>query len=222
MQAEFWHKRWRNDQIGFHQSSVDRHLIRHWPALDLARDPSKRARVFVPLCGKSLDMLWLQDQGYPVVGVELSAIALEAFCMENGVPARRRVLDRFDVYEATGLQLFRGDFFALTPALLGEVAAVYDRAALISWTEELRVPYVSHLAALMRSGTPMLLIAMEYPQAQMSGPPFSLPREKVWRLYSPHFEIRETDRQDILAHEPRLRARGVTELVEVSYQMIRL
>jgi thiopurine S-methyltransferase len=118
--------------------------------------------------------------------------------------------------------LFRGDFFALTPALLGEVAAVYDRAALISWTEELRVPYVSHLAALMRPGTPMLLIAMEYPQAQMSGPPFSVPREEVSRLYSRHFEIREIDRQDILAHESRLRARGVTELVEVCYQMVRL
>jgi thiopurine S-methyltransferase len=222
LQPEFWHKRWRNDQIGFHQPSVDRNLIRHWPALDLAHGLDKGARVFVPLCGKSLDMLWLQDQGYPVVGVELSTIALEAFCMENGVPARRRVLDRFDVYEAANLQLFRGDFFALTRALLGEVAAVYDRAALISWTEELRVPYVSHLAALMRPGTPMLLIALEYPQAQMSGPPFSVPREEVARLYSRHFEIREIDRQDILAHESRLRARGVTELVEVCYQMVRL
>jgi thiopurine S-methyltransferase len=164
----------------------------------------------------------LQDQGHPVVGVELSTIALEAFCMENGVPARRRVLDQFDVYEAADLQLFRGDFFAFTPALLGEVAAVYDRAALISWTEELRVAYVSHLAALMSSGTPMLLIVMEYPQAQMSGPPFSIPREEVARLYSRDFEIREVDRQDILAHEPRLRARGITELIEVSYQMVRL
>src|SRR5271154_5087863 len=167
MQPDFWHERWRTGQIGFHQFSADRNLTHHWSALHLA----KGGRVFVPLCGKSLDMLWLQDHGHPLVGVELSAIALEAFCMENGVPARRRILDRFDVYEASNLQLFRGDFFALTPALLGEVAAVYDRAALISWTEELRVPYVSHLAALMGLGTRMLLITMEYPQAQMSGPP---------------------------------------------------
>lgn len=222
MQPEFWHKRWRNDQIGFHQSSVDRNLLRHWAALDIARNRSGSGRVFVPLCGKSLDMLWLQDQGHPVVGVELSTIALESFCMENGVPARRRVLERFDVYEAANLELFRGDFFALTAALLGEVAAVYDRAALISWTAELRVPYVSHLAALVSSGTPMLLVAVEYPQAQMSGPPFSISRDEVARLYSHHFEMREIDRQDILAHEPRLRARGLTELVEVSYQMVRL
>jgi len=51
--------------------------------------------------------------------VELSTVALESFCMEHGVPAKRRILDDFDVYEAAGLQLFRGDFFALTSQLLG-------------------------------------------------------------------------------------------------------
>ena len=106
MEPEFWHERWRTGQIGFHQSSADRNLRRHWPALRLARG----SRVFVPLCGKSLDMLWLRDQGHPVVGVELSAVALEAFCMENGVPARRRVQSGFDVYEAPNLQLFCGDY----------------------------------------------------------------------------------------------------------------
>src|ERR1700687_2893707 len=128
MQPEFWSERWRTGQIGFHQAQADKHLTRHWREINLA----KGGRVFVPLCGKSLDMLWLRDQGHPVVGVELSAIALEAFCMENGVPARRRLLDQFEVYEAPDLHLFRGDFFALTPTLLGELAAVYDRAALIS------------------------------------------------------------------------------------------
>jgi thiopurine S-methyltransferase len=217
LQPEFWHKRWRNGQIGFHQSAIDRNLTGHWPALHLARG----SRVFVPLCGKSLDLLWLRDQGHPVIGVELSAIALEAFCMENGVPARRRVLDGFEVYEAPNLQLLRGDFFALSAALLGDVAAVYDRAAAISWAQELRAPYVRHLAALVSSGTPMLLVTLEYPQPQMSGPPFSLGGGEVRRLFSRHFRIREIDRQDILALEPRLRARGVTELVEVSYHLVR-
>ena len=88
--------------------------------------------MFVPLCGKSLDLLWLRERDHSVTGVELSAVALESFCMEHGVPARRRVLEHFDVYEAAGLRLFRGDFFALTPELLGPVSAVFDRAALIS------------------------------------------------------------------------------------------
>jgi thiopurine S-methyltransferase len=166
-------------------------------------------------------MLWLRDRGHSVVGVELSAVALEAFCMENGIPARRRLRNGFEVYEATNLELFCGDFFALTPATLQEVAAVYDRAALISWTEELRQPYVRHLAELLKPGTPILLHALEYPQAQMAGPPFSLERDEIERLYAPYCNIRELDRQDILATEPRLRARGLTELCERCYLMVR-
>lgn len=222
MDPQFWQNRWRNGQIGFHQPSVDRSLKRHWPQLDLGR--SKRgegSRVFVPLCGKSLDLLWLRDQGHFVTGVELSAKALEAFCMENGIPARRRIQDDFDVYEADNLQLFRGDFFKLTPANLGDAAAAYDRAALISWTPELRSAYADHIAALLRPGTKMLLITLEYSQEQMPGPPFSVPREELERLYSRHFEIRELARQDILAGEARFRSLGVTALSEVCYQLVR-
>jgi len=134
MEPQFWQNRWRNGQIGFHQSSVDRNLRRHWPELSLGNGH----HVFVPLCGKSLDLLWLRDQGHAVLGVELSARALEDFCRENGVPARRRTQGDFDVYEAENLELYRGDFFKLTPSLLGAVDAVYDRAALISWAPELR------------------------------------------------------------------------------------
>jgi thiopurine S-methyltransferase len=217
MEPQFWQNRWRNGQIGFHQPSVDRSLRRHWSSLNLGTG----GRVFVPLCGKSLDLLWLRDQGHFVAGVELSAAALEAFCMENGVPARRRVQGDLDVYEAENLELFRGDFFKLTRPLLGKVAAVYDRAALISWAAELRSAYVDHIAALAHPGTQMLLITLEYPQAQMSGPPFSVPRDEVERLYSRTFEIREIARQDILANEPRFRSLGVTALSEVCYHLVR-
>ncbi len=217
MRPEFWHERWRTGQIGFHQSSFDRQLLRHWPALRLAAG----SRVLVPLCGKSLDMLWLREQGHRVVGVELSAVALEAFCMENGIAARRRLRDGFEVYEAANLELRCGDFFALTPAALGEVAAVYDRAALISWSEELRAPYVRHLAELLKPGTQILLHALEYPQAQMAGPPFSLERGEIERLFAPYCSIRQLDRQDILAAEPRLRSRGLSELFEVCYLLVR-
>jgi len=219
MQPEFWHERWRNGQIGFHQSAADRNLTRHWPNLHLARG----SRVFVPLCGKSLDMLWLRDQGHCVIGVELSATALEAFCMENGIPARRRVQEDFDVYEAADLELYRGDFFGLTTAMLGTVAAVYDRAALISWSPALREPYVEHMATLMSPGTKMLLVSLEYREGQMSGPPFSVRGAEVRGLYSPHFKIEEISREDVSAAETRMRStRGVTELFEICYRAVRV
>ena len=205
-------------QIGFHQSVVDRNLGEYWTDLGLANN----SRTFVPLCGKSLDLLWLRDQGHHVAGVELSAVALTSFCMEHGIPARRRVIDEFDIYEATQLQLFRGNFFSLTPELLGPVSAVYDRAALMSWAPELRESYVQHMTMLTSSGTPTLLVTLEYPQTQMTGPPFSVSSDDVNRFYARHHAIQLLARKDILASEPRLRSRGITQLHEVCYRLTRL
>jgi thiopurine S-methyltransferase len=218
LQPDFWHERWRAGQIGFHQSAVDRHLGRYWPDLGLASN----SHVFVPLCGKSLDLLWLCEQGHTVTGVELSTVALESFCMEHGISAKRRLLPDFDVYEAAHLQLYRGDYFALTPELLGPTAAVYDRAALISWTPDVRAAYVEHITELTKPGTQTLLVTMEYPQEQMQGPPFSLGADEVERLYARHHEIRALSKQDILANEPRLRSRGVTQLHEACYRLTRV
>jgi thiopurine S-methyltransferase len=217
LQPEFWQRRWQSGQIGFHQSAVDRHLRRHWPALDVASD----SRVFVPLCGKSWDLHWLWQQGHSVAGVELSAAALESFCMEQGVLARRRTIDGFDLFEAARLQLYSGDLFNLTVDLLGACAAVYDRAALIAWPRQLRAAYVAHLSTLTQAGTQTLLVTVEYAQEQMSGPPFSVGPDDVHDLYSANHEIQELSRQDILANEPRMRARGLSRLQEVCYRLTR-
>jgi thiopurine S-methyltransferase len=218
VQPDFWLDRWRTAQIGFHQAAVDRHLQAYWPVLRLPAN----SRVFVPLCGKSLDLLWLRAQGHSVIGVELSPIALESFLMEHGIAARRRVLDDFDVYEADGLTLYRGDYFKLTPALLGQFSAVYDRAALISWAPPARESYVSHLTSLTSTAAQTLLIAVEFPQEQMKGPPFPLDRSTIEKLYASGYSIEELGRHDILELEPRLKARGLRELREVCYRMIRL
>jgi thiopurine S-methyltransferase len=217
VQPEFWQNRWRAGQIGFHQSAVDRQLKACWRSLELAAN----CRVFVPLCGKSLDLLWLRDQGHAVIGVELSSIAVQAFCIENGILARRRSLAGLDVYEAEELTLYCGDFFKLTPALLGNVGAVYDRAALISWTPALRSQYVKHITALTGVGTQTLLVAVEYPQVQMNGPPFAVSSAEVERLYAAHHSIVQLGRHEILGLEPRLKARGLSELSEVCYRLTR-
>jgi thiopurine S-methyltransferase len=218
VQPDFWHDRWRTAQIGFHRPAVDDNLIQHWRVLSLP----KAARVLVPLCGKSVDLLWLRDQGHAVVGIELSDIALQAFFVENGVGARRRAIPHFDLYEAENLECFRGDLFELTPERLGKVAAVYDRASLVSWPPEQRDRYVEQLWALTAARTQTLLITLEYPQAEMKGPPFSTDSEEVHRLYSRHHSIHELARRDILGNEPRMRARGVSSLTEVCYQITRL
>ena len=79
MQPDFWHQRWADNQIGFHQSAPTPLLLKHWPALGI----TPGAQVFVPLAGKSLDMAWLASQGHRVLGVELSQLAVEQFFAEH-------------------------------------------------------------------------------------------------------------------------------------------
>jgi thiopurine S-methyltransferase len=218
VQPDFWLDRWRTGQIGFHQAAVDRHLQTYWPLLRL---PANSA-IFVPLCGKSLDLIWLRDFGHAVIGVELSQVAVQSFLMKHGIPAKRRMAGDFDIYEADSFILFCGDYFKLTPALLGSVSAVYDRAALISWIPAARESYVKHLTSLTRAGTQTLLIVVEFPQEQMSGPPFPVTRDTIENLYAGHYSIEELGRHEILELEPRLKARGLTELREVCYRVTRL
>jgi thiopurine S-methyltransferase len=93
---------------------------------------------------------------------------------------------------------------------------------LISWTPALRASYVEHMTALTGPGTQTFLIAVEYPQAQMSGPPFSVTHDDIHRLYADHHSIEVLGRHEILHLEPRLKARGLTELSEVCYRLTRL
>jgi thiopurine S-methyltransferase len=217
MQPEFWRDRWFQGQIGFHQPTVETYLEAHWADLGIARD----SRVFVPLCGKSLDLLWLRDAGHDVIGVELSDIAAQAFWMESGLPARRRQVPGFDRYEASRLTVLCGDYFNVTLELLSGVRAVYDRGALVSWAPDLREPYVEHMTAITRSGTHTFLITLEYPQSQMNGPPFSVELDELEHLYAPKHDIQELARRDILVTEPRMRSKGVSKLFEVCYQLVR-
>ena len=128
MEKEFWLERWRTNQIGFHQADFNARLQRHWPSLGVPGD----ARVFVPLCGKSRDMLWLAQQGHSVLGVELSPTAIEAFFTEAGAPYERRQAGSLQSYEGERVGILCGDFFELTPIDLSDVVAVFDRGALVA------------------------------------------------------------------------------------------
>lgn len=216
MHPDFWHERWRKNQIGFHQDAIHPLLRQCWSALCIAPG----SRVFVPLCGKSRDMLWLRAQGYEIVGVEISRLAVEAFFEENGLQPAVVEQAGFHVYETEGLRIFCGDFFALTAADLAGASAVYDRASLVALPPEMRRAYAEHLAGLLAPGTKTLLVAFEYPQHQMDGPPFSVDEAEVYALYAGHCAVSLLQAADILDDEPRFRARGVSRLHEKVYMLV--
>ncbi|QSA98940.1 thiopurine S-methyltransferase [Methylococcus sp. EFPC2] len=216
METVFWHERWATGQIGFHQSEINPHLRRFWPALELP----KGSRVFVPLCGKSRDMLWLCDQGYEVIGVELSPVAVEAFFAENDLQPTVDHLDSFSVYRTAGLSLYCGDFFALMQNDLAGVTAVFDRASLVALPPDMRADYAHHMLQLLAPGIPILLIAFAYPQHEMEGPPFSVQEPEICALYGTHRKVQRLHSVDLLEREPRFREKGLSRLEEIVYMLV--
>jgi thiopurine S-methyltransferase len=206
MEHTFWLERWEQNQIGFHQAEINRYLSSHWEELGLPEG----APVFVPLCGKSLDMLWLRGQGHPVFGVELSEKAVAAFFEENEIAVEVRRSDDHTEYLAEGLRLRSGDFFALQREDLQGVRAVYDRAALIALPPAMRPDYARKMAELLPAGAHILLITMEYPEGTLEGPPFSVGEEEVERLFATAFTV---ERRAVWEGAPGPRGVTVTEKV---------
>jgi len=213
MQKEFWIERWQQNQIGFHQEEGNPALREYASELKLAPGDL----VFVPLCGKSHDLEWLRQQGYRVMGVELSSIAANDFFVEHGQEVTITPRDPFQSYRSGDIEILCGDYFELGADMFTDVRAVFDRAALIAMPPEMRSAYVDKIGELVLPGTRILLVTMEYPQDQMQGPPFSVPEENVREMYGAEFSISVLKENDILAREPRFRERGLTSMVEKIY-----
>ncbi|UZE30807.1 thiopurine S-methyltransferase [Pseudomonas asplenii] len=215
MQPEFWHTRWERGQIGFHLDQVNPCLQRHWPSLSLGPE----ARVLVPLCGKSLDLAWLAAQGLRVLGVELSSRAVEGFFLEHQLKPQVSEYGDFRIYEAGPLQLWCGDFFALTAEDVADCSALYDRAALIALPAAMRERYAHHLTQILPGGCQGLLITLDYDQSLLDGPPFAVLDGEVRSLLEPGWALRVEGEQDVLGESWKFLKAGVTRLEERVYRL---
>lgn len=215
MEHDFWLQRWREGRTGFHQSRVMPLLEKHWNAVALP----VASQVFVPLAGKSLDMIWLAARGYRVLGVELSSLAVEQFFAENSLRPRMHDSHYGRHYIADAIEVICGDVFALNAAALADCAGVYDRAALIALPPALRERYVGELHARLPADCRALLITLEYPQGEKSGPPFSVDEHEVHRLYGVQWDIDLLERRDVLDSQPGFIAEGVSALSTAVYRL---
>lgn len=184
MDAGFWHQRWEKNEIAFHESKANPLLVRHFTVLSLA----KGRRIFVPLCGKTLDISWLLYNGYRVAGAELSQIATEQLFMELGVQPETSAVGEVEQWSANNLDIFVGDIFALSRKILGPVDGIYDRAALVVFPDEMRKRYTAHLTEITDKA-PQLLICYDYDQSLMEGPPFSVSNDEVKRQYAVNYDV---------------------------------
>jgi thiopurine S-methyltransferase len=217
MRTDFWLERWSRNEIGFHQRKPNEYLTEYWSRLHVVA----RAPVFVPLCGKSLDMRWLREhEDHPVLGIEIAAEACRDFFREWNVQPSLTRAGPFEVYQAREVTLLCGDFFALERRDLLGIGAVFDRAAMIALPAQMRSAYARKLLEILPARTPILLIAPEYPQHEMPGPPFSVEEAEIRSLFK-GCEIDELAAVDV-THSPdnaRFRQRGVTKLLERVYRI---
>jgi thiopurine S-methyltransferase len=204
-----WHERWRDNRIGFHQDTVHRDLETY----ESQFLGSGAHRVLVPLCGKSVDLVWLAERGHEVLGVEIVPLAVEAFFREWGREPTRATTRGIETFQAGPLTIHCADFFSLTPETLGRVDRVWDRAALIALPPDVRRRYVAHLKALA-PGARLLQNALDYDTRVMDGPPYSVPAPEIG-LHYPGAEVLGCF--DALASEPRWREAGHTSWNTTTY-----
>jgi thiopurine S-methyltransferase len=210
MKKDFWLERWERGEIGFHQDEINPYLARFYKELHL----SGGGEVFVPLCGKSLDMVWLRKQGCSVLGVELSAIAVRDFFKEYSNSPAHLVRGKFESCEAGGIRILCGDFFDLTREELLNANAVYDRASLVALPPDMRERYARHLVDILPRGTKILLVTFDYSQIEMQGPPFAVSVSEVEVLYGKYADVELLTQEDALPQNPRFKQRGVSWMEE--------
>ncbi|MGY6554557.1 MAG: thiopurine S-methyltransferase [Wenzhouxiangella sp.] len=213
MDKHFWHERWRSGQIGFHTDAPHWALDAHWHSLQIARHEA----VLVPLCGKSLDLRWLRQHGHAVLGVELDTLAVNSFFAEwPRAQAAGVALQPGSAFaEFDNVSLWNLDFFDFLPK--HPLHTFYDRAALIALPSDLRSRYLDHLRRCLATGATGLLVALEYPQNQKDGPPFSVAADEISRASG--FCMNLLESRDILAESPRFRDQGVSSLRETVYRI---
>jgi len=192
MDIGFWHQKWEKNEIGFHINKANPMLVKYFHKLALSKD----SRIFLPLCGKTLDIAWLLSEDFRVVGVELSDVAIKQLFAELGVEPRRSKSRKLELFSAQNIDIFCGDIFELSDEILGKVDTIYDRAALVALPNAMRKQYAAHLLKITKAA-PQLLISFEYDQNVMEGPPFSVSNEEVKQHYQDHYEVNLLENMDI-------------------------
>lgn len=199
MEHEFWYQAWKERKIGFHRKDYHPQLIEGIQKLKL----QENSTILVPLCGKSLDLIYLKELGHHVTGVELSTQAIEEFNEENKQNPH-----------ASKIKLISGDFFSYKPESTFQL--IYDRAALVALPKKMRANYAKKNQDLLSKGGKIILISFEYDQDKISGPPHSVETDEIEKIYDQcSLEIfhKKTD----TPNSPRFIESKIDRIIQKSY-----
>ena len=196
MELSYWESRWKKDKTGFHMPGGYSALKSHWPKLTLPEAPA----VLVPLCGKSADMIFMENQGAHVTGVEISEKAVRSFFKENDRNFETDTYADFTIRRSGNIQIWQGDFMKF-PDTKGGFDLIYDKAAIVALPPKKRPLYADKVLSLSGPGTQILIHHFIYPQQEMPGPPFSVGSEEIDSYFSHRFSSRLLEENEIPAGE---------------------
>ena len=212
-EQSFWAQRWEKNELGFHEMEFNAHLKKHIHALC----PSAEKKVLVPLCGKTLDLLFLSKHFGEVWGVEYIESAAIDFFRENKMEPSVKDIGHGKLYQSANIHLVVADIFTFLNETPIRFDALYDRAALIAMEKDRRNRYSQLLRARLHADAALLVIALNYPQEEMDGPPFSVPPDEIQGHFKADKGLKLLEDQDILDPQSRWRQRGVTRMHETVF-----
>ena len=218
MDADFWLEAWENGNTGFHRNEYHPALMEIFPTLDLP----KGSHILVPFCGKSLDMIWLADKGFKVIGIEISPLATKEFFENNNIPYQIEKCNEVQVYKSENITIYNGDLFLIKTCDLPSIEGIYDRAALVALPPEMRGDYLQKIWDFTKKGAKKLLITFEYPQEKVKGPPFSVSEDEVKTFFCKNKEcqidlIRE---QKVEIKSPKFLEAGLKQCSQKIFRII--
>lgn len=210
-----WHEFWTRDKPGFHEGKVNEYLLNYLYVFNLKPGDS----IFMPLCGKAVDILWLSQQGYKVVGVEISEVAVESFFNESDLEFEQSGDENFKIFTAPNITLYQGNFMDMRSEHLDSCSLVYDRASIVAIESDNRLSYIQQMLAIIPQGIPMLVVTLDYDQKIMKGPPFSVPMLEISDLYKSVYQLELLRSDEQIEERPRWKDAGLTSLMESALKL---
>lgn len=216
MKKEFWLEKWDKNAIGFHQSKYHPLLKSR---INVLSTSELEKTILVPLCGKTLDMIFLKDQGFKVIGSEFSEKACSDFFKENNIEFSISNKEGFIIFESEMITLYCGDYFKLK--LETKVSYLYDRAAIVALDPNDRQKYADKHAELLEVSGKALVLCFEYDQSLCSGPPFSIEENSLTQYFQKNFEVELIENNEIEIGNPRMIEAGVKKAIQKAYLLNR-
>ena len=178
---DYWELRWENDQVPFHMQEPNHYLVAHKDVL-----PKSNCRFYVPLCGKTVDLVYLSECGYDVYGCEFIEKAVIDFFIEQNLEYTKLEISKdIFAYKATGknITIYQGDFFALNSSLIGKFDAVWDRGSLVAINPDQKDDYAKQMNDLMAPNCKYLLFSCVIGEEPYNGPPYTVHQEEIMNLF---------------------------------------